>query len=111
MVIENALSPNTSNESLDDEEEDDAYIPSPRAPHHGKGKGMTSGSRVEIEEEEESEHNDEERDDGDREDGNKILMLKTFSLSHMLTWDLWCSRCFKTLDGGTRSAIRASQRP
>ena len=58
LTIVDAPNPNTSSNSSDEDVEDETYIPSPRAPTHGKEKGLAraSGSlaaRDEIEEESE----------------------------------------------------------
>jgi hypothetical protein len=50
--------------SDDDDVKDETYLPSPRAPHHGKGKGLASASgsgatREEIEEEAEGDEEGE----------------------------------------------------
>jgi hypothetical protein len=45
MTIEDNPSPTREEESSEDDDvEDDSYMPSPRAPIHGRGKGLASGS-------------------------------------------------------------------
>jgi hypothetical protein len=61
--------------SDDDDVEDETYIPTPRAPHHGKGKGLASASgsgaaNEEIEEEAEGDDGDEEEEIFDVEEVN-----------------------------------------
>ena len=67
MSIDDVPNPNTSRNSSDEDVEDETYIPSPRAPTHGKGKGLASasGSRATREEIEEEAADD---DDGDMEE-------------------------------------------
>jgi hypothetical protein len=67
MTIDDVHNPNTSRNSSDEDVEDETYIPSPRAPTHGKGKGLASasGSRATREEIEEEAADD---DDGDMEE-------------------------------------------
>jgi hypothetical protein len=64
MTIEGAQVSHGEEESSDEDVEDEAYVLSPRAPPHSKGKGLTSGSgsmsttdQVEIQEE--SRHEDD----------------------------------------------------
>jgi hypothetical protein len=56
MTSEGAQSSHGEVESSDEDVEDEIYVPSPRAPSHGKGKELASGSGsgvTEIQEEEE----------------------------------------------------------
>jgi hypothetical protein len=68
MTIEGAQSPTREEASFDDDDiEDETYKPSPRAPHHVKGKGLASASgsgaaSEEIEEEAKGDDGDEEEE-------------------------------------------------
>jgi hypothetical protein len=83
MTIEDNPNPAREEESLEDDDvEDDTYVPSPRAPIHGRGKGLASASgsgaaRDEEIEEEAKEYNVMRR--------KKCLMLRKSFLRHMLT--------------------------
>jgi hypothetical protein len=106
LIVEDVLIPNTSSDSSDDDVEDDTYMPSPRVILMGKAKEWQvlvalgqQGMRL-------------------RRNPRvmlimmvmrrkKCLMLRISSLRHMLTWELLCLGCLKTLDGGRRLAIRA----
>jgi hypothetical protein len=65
VTTERAQSPARKEANSDDDDvEDETYLPSPRAPHHGKGKGLASASgsgatREEIEEEAEGDEEGE----------------------------------------------------
>jgi hypothetical protein len=70
MTIEGAQSLAREETSSDDDDvEDETYIPSPRAPHHEKGKGLASASGSGVASEEiEEEVKGDEGDDGDEEE-------------------------------------------
>jgi hypothetical protein len=69
MTIEDNPNPAREEESLEDDDvEDDTYVPSPRAPIHGRGKGLASASgsgaaRDEEIEEEAKEYNGDEEEE------------------------------------------------
>jgi hypothetical protein len=68
MTIEENPSPTREEEgSEDDDVEDDTYVPSPQAPIHGRGKGLTSASGSGVARDEEIEEEAEE-DNGDGEE-------------------------------------------
>jgi hypothetical protein len=66
MTISSDPNPNNSSSSLDDDIEDDTYVPSPRAHPHEKGLASASGSGVERDDKIEEEA-EEEVDGGDGE--------------------------------------------
>jgi hypothetical protein len=73
MSVSGDPSPDNSNSSLDDDVEDDTYMPSSRARHHGKGLATVSGSRAVRDEE------IDEEDDGVDGEGEE----ETFDVEEM----------------------------
>jgi hypothetical protein len=45
LTIDGAQNSSRQEESSDEDVEDETYVPSPKAPHRSKGKGLASGSR------------------------------------------------------------------
>jgi hypothetical protein len=45
LTIDGAQNSSCQEESSDEDIEDETYVPSPKAPHRSKGKGLASGSR------------------------------------------------------------------
>jgi hypothetical protein len=77
MTIKGELSAAREEASLEDNDvEDDTYVPSPRAPIRGRGKGLASasGSRVARDDKIEEEEEDDDGNDGDDgEEGEKTF--------------------------------------
>jgi hypothetical protein len=99
MTISGDPNPDNSSSSLDDDIEDDTYVPSPRAHPHGKGLASASGSRARRDDEIEEEP-EEGAIGNDGEEKKRCLMWKKSTLLTMLTWDLLCSGNLQTVHGG-----------
>jgi hypothetical protein len=97
MTISGDPDSNNSSSSLDDDVEDDTYMPSPWAHPHGKGLASASGSGAardeeEIEEEEDGgNENDGAEGDGDEEDKEvfNVEEINPTSYIHMGTPVFW----------------------
>jgi hypothetical protein len=94
MTIEDQPSAAREDESSkDDDVEDDTYVTSPRAHHHGKGLASASGSGAERDEEikEEDDGNDRAEGDNDEEDEEVFDVEEIIPTSyiHMGTLVFW----------------------
>jgi hypothetical protein len=114
MTISGDPDSNNSSSSLDDDVEDDTYMPSPWAHPHGKGLASASGSGAardeeEIEEEEDGgNENDGAEGDGDEEDKEVFNVMRSTPLL-TYTWGLQFFGYPSTRIGGRKSATRAKQ--
>jgi hypothetical protein len=107
MTIESAHESTGEEESSDKDVEDETYIPSPRAPHHRKGKIIASvGGSGAARDEEESKRGDEHGMRQPIYTRKRYLMWKKSSHKLMSTWRYLAFSRPKILDGGKRSAIR-----
>jgi hypothetical protein len=70
--------------SAEDDVEDETYLPSPRAPHHGKGNGLASASGSGAARDEEIE---EENDGDDQEEEETFAMEEIIPTSYVHMWN------------------------